>query len=99
MDRGFDTSVFRQRQTLELVGLSRLPDVRSFGRNNIDFSIFKNTRLSERVNLQFRTEAFNMFNHPEFSSLSGAFGSANFSRVTSINSYPRQLQFGLKLLW
>jgi len=32
-----------------------------------NFSIFKNTALTERVNLQFRAEFFNLFNHPNFS--------------------------------
>jgi hypothetical protein len=33
---------------------------------NVDFSITKNTRLTERVNLQLRAEFFNIFNHPNF---------------------------------
>jgi hypothetical protein len=33
---------------------------------NVDFALLKNTRLFERVNLQFRAEFFNIFNHPNF---------------------------------
>jgi hypothetical protein len=33
---------------------------------NLDFSILKNTRIGERVNVQFRTEFFNIANHPNF---------------------------------
>ena len=33
---------------------------------NVDFSLAKNTRISERVGLQFRAEFFNIFNHPNF---------------------------------
>ena len=36
------------------------------GYSNVDFSITKNTRISERLNLQFRAEFFNIFNHPNF---------------------------------
>jgi hypothetical protein len=99
VSRWFNTSVFRQRQTLELVGLARLPDVRSAGRNNFDLSLFKTTSLTEKIRLQFRAESFNAFNRPEFSSPSGAFGTANFGRITSTNTFARQFQFGLKLLW
>lgn len=95
----FDTSAFRQRQAIELVRTARLPDVRSAGRNNFDLSFFKTNRISETVRLQFRAEAFNALNRPEYSNPSGAFGTANFGRVTSTNTFARQLQFALKLLW
>jgi hypothetical protein len=56
-----------------------VPGTRHFGnlgRNSLrgpafkemNFSIFKDTRLTERVNLQIRAEFFNIFNHPNFSS-------------------------------
>lgn len=95
----FDTTAFRQRQGIELTRTSRLPDARSGGRNNVDLSFFKNIRLSEGIKLQFRAEAFNAFNRPEYSSPSGAFGTAGFGRVTSTNTFSRQLQFALKLIW
>lgn len=95
----FDTSAFRQRQPVELVRTARLPDVRSGGRNNVDLSFFKTNRITESIKLQFRAEAFNAFNRPEYSSPSGAFASANFGRVTSVNTFARQLQFALKLIW
>src|SRR6185436_15378569 len=37
------------------------------GRNNVDFSVFKNTYITESKYIQFRIEAFNVFNHPQFS--------------------------------
>jgi hypothetical protein len=97
--RWFDTTAFRQRQGVELIRTARLPDVRSGGRNNVDLSFFKTTQITETVKLQFRAEAFNAFNRPEWSSPNGAFGNANFGRVLSTNTFARQLQFALKLLW
>jgi hypothetical protein len=99
INRWFDTTVFRQRQTLELVGLSRLPDVRSMGKNNMDLSLFKTVRLTENLRVQFRTEAFNALNRPEYSEPNTTFGNPNFGVITSTNTYTRQIQFGLKLLW
>lgn len=99
IQRWFDTTAFRQRQGVELVRTSRLPDVRSAGKNNFDLSFFKTTRLSEAVKLQFRAEAFNALNRPEWSSPNTAFGNAQFGQVTSTNTFARQLQLALKLLW
>ena len=95
----FDTTAFRQRQGIELIRTARLPDVRSAGRNNVDLSFFKTTQLAENIKLQLRAEAFNAFNRPEYSSPNAAFGNANFGRVTSTNTFARQLQFALKLIW
>jgi hypothetical protein len=55
--------------------------VGNLGRNNLigpgyaetDIGVTKNTRITERVSLQFRAEIFNIFNHPNFS-VPGAFG-------------------------
>ncbi len=99
LTRFFDTAAFRQRQTLELTATSTLPDVRSPGRNNLDFSLFKNTTIREGLRLQLRAEAFNVFNRPEYSSPGTTFGSSNFGVITQTNTFARQLQFGLKLLF
>ena len=39
------------------------------GRNNFDISMFKNFRINERFRTQFRAEAYNIFNHTQFSSV------------------------------
>ncbi len=70
---------------------------------NTDFNISKNTKLNEKMNLIFRTEFFDIFNHPNFGNPSLAVGTANFGRIFSTR-FPtgdfgsaRQIQFGLKL--
>jgi hypothetical protein len=78
--------------------------LRAAGTNLFDFAIFKKTAITERAGLEFRTEFFNLFNHPQFGFPGTNFvsGSANgFGQVTSTNpnSNPRLIQFGLKLVF
>ena len=68
------------------------------GFQNVNASLVKNTALSERVNLQFRAEVFNLFNHPNFNLPDNFLGSPTFGRITSARD-PRHIQFGLKLLF
>lgn len=72
---------------------------------NTDFSVTKNTKITERFNLQFRTEMFDVFNHPNFgnpvlTTTSGAFGRILSTRVpTGDFGSSRQIQFALKLIF
>lgn len=54
---------------------------------------------SEKASLDFRAEAFNAFNHPQFSSPGTVQGSSNFGQITSTNSDNRDLQLVLKLVF
>jgi hypothetical protein len=76
-----------------------LPDVRGPGLKNLDFSLFKNFRLVERMSLQFRAESFNLTNTPSFSDPNQNFSVAAFGQITGTSNIARQVQFGLKLLW
>jgi hypothetical protein len=68
------------------------------GFQNVNASLVKNTRLREGLDLQFRAEAFNLFNHPNFDLPDNFLGSPTFGRILSAQS-PRHIQFGLKLLF
>ena len=68
------------------------------GYQNFNASLVKNTALSERLNLQLRAEAFNLFNHPNLNLPDNFLGSPTFGRITSARD-PRHLQFGVKLLF
>ncbi len=72
--------------------------LRQKGVNNFDFSIFKRTTFgpSERMNVEFRTEFFNIFNHPQFAAPNTTLVSPNFGVVTSTLGNPRLVQFALK---
>ena len=61
-----------------------------------DISLFKNTKINERFNVQFRAEAFNVFNHTNFDTIRASLTSGSNSRVTGVRD-PRILQLGLKL--
>jgi len=68
------------------------------GFQSVNVSLVKNTALTEGVKLQFRAEAFNLFNHPNFNLPDNFLGSPSFGRITSARD-PRHIQFGLKLLF
>jgi hypothetical protein len=70
--------------------------VRGPGFGRWDLSLFKNTKLTERVNLQFRAEAFNVWNHTNWSGVDGSMDNGTYGQVTSARD-PRNIQFGLKL--
>ncbi|MBL8235018.1 MAG: hypothetical protein JNL98_41335 [Bryobacterales bacterium] len=76
--------------------------VRAPGINNWDVSLSKRTDLFMRgdqaVQLQFRAEFFNLFNHTQFSGVSAGLGAANFGQVTSARD-PRISQLALRLLF
>ena len=61
--------------------------------------ISKKFAFTERISLDFRAEAFNMFNRVRFSSGATSLDSQTFGQVTSQANSPRRMQFGLKLYW
>ena len=99
LDRWFNTSVFSQPTPFTFGNTSRtLPDVRTPGLNNVDFSITKITRITERVTNQFRAEFFNGFNHPNFGSPGTGLGNATFGVISSALD-PRIIQLGMKIVF
>ena len=64
---------------------------------NVDLSMFKDFQVTERTLLQFRTEVFNLFNHPQFGLPNMATDSDGAGSITGTNGSSRQIQFALKL--
>ncbi|MEX2262350.1 MAG: TonB-dependent receptor [Bryobacteraceae bacterium] len=105
--RWFDPDTFVNPPSFTLGNVGRtLPDVRTPGTVNFDFSLLKNTNLWERLNLQFRVEAFNVANHvnlgfPDTTFVPGPDGSNRSGTFATINSArdARIVQLGLKILF
>jgi hypothetical protein len=76
-----------------------LGDLRAPGVANLDLSGIKNTHLFEGVNLQFRAEAFNLFNRTQFAPPDTALGDNTTGVISSQVNAPRELQFALKVLF
>jgi hypothetical protein len=89
-----------------LLGNARRNILSSPGYHNFDFSLYKNTRISERVNTQFRAEFFNILNHPNFQ---GPFDTNSLDPTTPFSSQQqpllhtigdaRDIQFALKVIF
>jgi hypothetical protein len=74
------------------------------GLADVDLSLFKDTRVSERTSLEFRAEFFNVLNHvnfgpPNTTVFASGIISASAGTITTLATNPRQIQFGLKLLF
>jgi hypothetical protein len=67
------------------------------GRWNVDMSLFKDFPIREPILVQFRAEAFNVFNHPQFGQPNATIGTAPAGTITSTIGNPRQLQLALRV--
>ena len=93
----FNTSLFTP-ENLGTLGTSLRRFFSGPGLNNWDMALLKDTFIKEGVNLQFRAEAFNAFNHAQFQLPDGNINSSSFGFVTNANP-PRIMQLSLKLLF
>ena len=73
---------------------------------NLDMNIVKNTKITERIMFQLRADAFDLFNHPNFTNPVTTAGSATLGVITSGTRTPsgdfgssRQLQLAIKLIF
>lgn len=91
----FDTSAFSPEQLGQLGNAPRRffhgPGIDSF-----DMALLKNTQLRENLDLQFRAEFFNVFNHTQFLGVNGNVNSPTFGQVQSAQQ-PRIGQLSIKL--
>jgi hypothetical protein len=71
--------------------------LRAPGIANWDLALFKETHLSERLVLQLRAEAFNLFNRVQFGAPNTSIGSAQQGQITTQVNDPRLLQMAARL--
>jgi len=97
----FDTSVFSQAPIYTFGNVGRyLPDVRIPGIHNLDFSLFKNFKVTERGTIQLRAESFNFTNSPQWAAPNNnvtAVGTFGTITNTASGAGPRNVQLALKL--
>ena len=117
VDQWFNTACFARQTAAGATGVSNAIGNATRGAVNgpptkrVDFTLAKNLRFGEKVTVQLRAEAFNVFNHTNFRNLSTSRSIANeticptngtpcsgFGTVTSFRD-PRIMQFGAKFIF
>jgi len=102
-DQWFDPRAF-QMPTAGTFGNVARGSLRGPRLVDFDTSLFKKFTVSEKLTLQFRAEAFNVFNHANFAApnqivFSGTGISPSAGVITETNGTSRQIQFALKLMF
>jgi hypothetical protein len=103
ISRWFNTSVFSVAPAFTYGNVGPvLPDVFTDGTKNVDVVLVKNFSVDVRdrkITAQFRSEFYNLFNHPLFAAPNGSVTSQSFGVITSQANNPRDIQFGLKVVF
>jgi hypothetical protein len=97
----FNTACFTMPAEFTFGDESRTDNtIRAPGINNWDIALVKDTAITERFNLQFRTEAFNAFNRVQFGPPGQVYTpnpNSSFGVISSQANNPRLIQFALRL--
>jgi hypothetical protein len=96
----FDTSAFARVTDVRFGNVGR-NTLRGPGAVNLDMGLFRAFRLTDRFNLQFRVEAFNVTNTPHFDNPDNDANSSDFGKVLSTNGdaalgRSREFRFGVR---
>ncbi len=73
--------------------------IRSPSFSNLDFSLIKDTKITEKITLQFRSEFFNLLNQHAFRAPVEVLGASGFGKANATVLPERQIQFGLRLIF
>lgn len=100
IDEWFNTRAFSQPLSFTFGTAPRtFGSLHAESMKNFDWSMIKNTQVTDRATFQFRAEVFNLFNRPQFGPPNTNFGTPNFGTVNSQLNNARIIQFALKLLF
>jgi hypothetical protein len=92
----FNTAAFATAPQFVIGNASRNP-VRGPSYRDLDLALVKHTHLTEKADLEFRAEVFDITNTPAFAQPNGSFGAAAFGSITSTTTDPRVVQFALRI--
>jgi hypothetical protein len=98
IDRWFDKTAFALPDAFTF-GNSGRNILRAPGLVNFDWGLFKNFPVTEKSQLQFRAEFFNLFNTPHFGLPNPFFDLPQGATITALSTPPRQIQLALKFMF
>jgi hypothetical protein len=93
----FNTAAFAQPAAY-MFGNAGIGIVRGPGLIDLDFSVLRNFRISERIHAEFRGEFFNALNHTNFGNPGTVFGSPTFGVISSAGP-ARQIEAGARIVF
>jgi hypothetical protein len=100
VDAGFERAAGKGLSNNIRIHSTRFTGWRADGINNLDSSLFKNVRVTEKFTAQFRFETYNTLNHVQFDAPNTAPANTAFGTVTAEKGHgQRQLTFGAKLIF
>lgn len=105
LDSYFNTAAFTQSGTptagggLPYGNVSRTTNCYGPGYLNSDLSLNKNFKVTERVNAEFRAEALNAFNTPQFNGPNLQIGGSSAGKITGTLGFPRLVQLGGRIFF
>jgi hypothetical protein len=106
VDRWFNTAAGFLRDSSQALDMNlrtfplRFSGIRGPRPNNWDMSLLKNSKIGERITVQFRGEFLNAMNRPWFQAPNtDPYNAGNFGRITGEYGYPRRIQLGVKLIY
>ena len=99
VNRWFDTSCFIDDLTVDSYGNTGINPLHTDGLQQLDSSLFKTFKITERTSVEFRADAFNTFNHPNFSAPNATVGDPSEGMIFGTSVDNRRMQFGLRLFF